>query len=237
MADTRAKGCRVVSNFLYQVSIWALPVLLAITLHEAAHAYVAWVLGDDTARRLGRVSLNPLRHVHPVGTVLLPLLCVVMSLGVVFGFAKPVPVNFARLGNRRRDTILVAVAGPAANIILLLASTSLLIVVAALPPPANDWAREMLIRSMFLNALLAVFNMLPIPPLDGGRILIELLPTRLGIELRRLERYGILLVLGLFVLVPVAAGLLGMNDELVHNFLLTPVIALVDLSAALVGPF
>ncbi|MDG2284137.1 MAG: site-2 protease family protein, partial [Alphaproteobacteria bacterium] len=175
------------SNLLFQISIWAIPVLVAITMHEAAHAYVAWLCGDPTARDLGRVTLNPIPHIHPIGTIVLPILLIISSLGVIVGFAKPVPVNFARLRNPRRDMMLVAVAGPLANIVLLLVSAALLHVAALSPGWLGEWTTANLHRSMILNAILAVFNMMPIPPLDGGRVVTGLLPYSLAVHYAKLE--------------------------------------------------
>ena len=190
-------------ELLYQLSVWAVPVVLAVTLHEAAHGYVALRFGDDTALRAGRISLNPLRHVDPFGTVLLPGLLLFASGGrFMFGFAKPVPVNFARLNNPRRDMVWVAVAGPAANVAMALAAGLLLHLTAIFPATVGQWLAINLINAIFINTLLAVFNMLPIPPLDGGRVAVGLLPDALAVPLARMERFGIFLVLGLLFVAP-----------------------------------
>lgn len=194
-----------VGAYLYGVSVWALPVLFAVTLHEAAHGYVALRFGDDTALRAGRISLNPLRHVDPFGTVLLPLLLLVVSGGrFLFGFAKPVPVDFARLGNPRRDMVLVAAAGPAANLGMALAAGALLHATVLFPPSAAEWLIQNLNNAIFINLLLAVFNMLPVPPLDGGRVAVGLLPDLAARPLARLEPVGIFVVLGGIFLLPYA---------------------------------
>ncbi|MCG8694821.1 MAG: site-2 protease family protein, partial [Minwuiales bacterium] len=158
------------TDWIYIASIWVLPVLIAITFHEAAHGYVAWKLGDDTAKRQGRVTFNPLAHVDPFGTVLLPGLLIATGAPFLFGYAKPVPVNFGQLRQPRRDMVWVALAGPGVNVLLAVASAFLLHLVAALPTGADLWAARMLSNSVALNLLLAVFNMLPLPPLDGGRV-------------------------------------------------------------------
>ena len=222
-------------NFVFQVSIWALPVLLAITLHEAAHAHVAWLCGDPTARDLGRVTLNPIPHIHPFGTIVIPMLLIISPLGLVFGFAKPVPVNFGRLRHPRRDMMLVAVAGPMANVVLLLISAALLHLAAIVPGWLGEWLVANLQRSMILNAILAVFNMMPIPPLDGGRIVTGLLPYRLAVHYARLEKYGIFVVVGVLFLLPMLASQIGVDLGFMNNILRVPFEALLGAASFLVG--
>ena len=187
-------------------SAWVIPILLAITLHEAAHAYAALRLGDDTALKAGRISINPLRHIDPVGTILLPAL-LYFTAGFMFGFAKPVPVNFAGLNNPRRDMVWVAVAGPASNVIMAAIASALFAFTSSDGGLASEWIREALVMAMAINVILAVFNMLPIPPLDGGRVAVGLLPNALAYPLARLERFGIFLVLGVVLLLP----MIGIN--------------------------
>lgn len=191
------------------LSVWALPVLLAVTLHEAAHGYVADRLGDDTARRMGRVTLNPLAHVDPFGTVLLPGFLLLVGAPFVFGWAKPVPVAFHRLRDPRRDMVLVALAGPASNILQALAAALLMHLTVHLPSPWLEWTGENLANAVIVNVVLAVFNMLPIPPLDGGRVLTGLLPPRAAWRFARIERYGLLILLLLIFVVPLATRELG----------------------------
>ncbi len=222
-------------NILYEVSVWALPALLAITFHEAAHGYVAWLLGDPTARQAGRVTLNPLPHIDRFGTVVLPILCLIAPIGLVFGYAKPVPVNLARLGNPRRDTILVAAAGPLANVALLAVSALLLHALVLAPEWLGPWLAANLQRSILLNAVLAVFNMLPVPPLDGGRIVTCLLPWPLARRYARLERWGILIVIGLVFLLPALADGLGYDPGPMQNMLAAPVFGLIDAMLAATG--
>src|SRR5215207_5165203 len=172
---------------IYTFSLWLLPVLIAITFHEAAHAFVARSLGDDTASRLGRVTLNPLKHIDLVGTILLPGLLLLARSPFLFGYAKPVPVNFGNLRHPRRDMIIVAIAGPVTNLLLATLAAFGLRFGHHLPPTVQDWVLRNLLNALSLNVLLAVFNMLPILPLDGGRVLRGLLPRPLASAFARLE--------------------------------------------------
>ena len=187
----------------------AIAAILAITLHEAAHGYAALWLGDDTAQRAGRLSLNPIRHVDPVGTVLVPGFLVISQLltigtvQVMFGWAKPVPVNQFRLRNPRFGMVAVAAAGPAINMALafLAALSGHVVDAVTLPPELSAWVYRLLSLMILSNLLLGLFNLIPIPPMDGGRILGGLLPPRLGVPFLRLDRLGLLLVvLVLFIL-------------------------------------
>lgn len=201
----------MIAEMMVTLSTWALPVLVAITFHEAAHGYVAHLCGDDTAKRMGRVSFNPGRHIDPFGTVLLPLILFLTRSPFLFGYAKPVPVDFANLRNPKRDMVWVALAGPGINMVLAVAAAFLVHLTLALPETAQDWFLRNMINAIQINLLLALFNMLPIPPLDGGRVAVGLLPAPLAIPLARLEPYGMFILIGLLFLLPLAGALVGQN--------------------------
>ena len=226
----------MIANFVYEASVWVVPVLIAVTFHEAAHGYVAWKLGDDTARRMGRVSFNPFRHVDSFGTVVLPALLLLLSGGrIVFGYARPVPVDFSRFDHPRRDMILVAAAGPAANLALAFVSALLLHVIEPFPREMGAWLEETLLRSLLLNLVLAVFNMLPLPPLDGGRIAVGLLPRALALPLAGLERWGMSILILLLLVLPPLSGWLGMRISLFDAVVWPPVELLYSLIVVLTG--
>ena len=197
-------------SLISTLAIWALPVLLAITLHEAAHGYVARHFGDPTADEAGRITLNPFRHIDPVGTILVPAGILALSLffgssGMLFGWAKPVPVNFSRLRNPKADMLWVAAAGPFMNLVMAFGWAALLKVIVGTQPGAyTDALIQMSIAGITINAILMFLNLLPLPPLDGGRIAASLLPGRLAWSFARIEPYGFpILLLLLF------SGILG----------------------------
>ena len=219
----------------YMISTWILPAVLAITLHEAAHGFVAFRCGDPTAWQLGRVTLNPLKHIDPFGTILLPGLLLLLRSPFLFGYAKPVPVNFRALANPRRDMVWVAAAGPAANILMALAAGLLAHVVLYLPPAAMEWSLRNLENAIVINVVLAVFNMIPLPPLDGGRVAVGLLPDFLALPLARLEPFGMGILLGLLFILPLVGEQFGANLDIVGWLLARPVSIVIDLVAAVTG--
>ena len=207
----------------YQISVWLLPVLLAVTFHEASHGFVAWRLGDDTAKRLGRVTFNPLRHIDPFGTVILPAMLLLATGGrMMFGFAKPVPVDFARLRRPRRDMVLVAAAGPGINLAMAFAAALLVARIPAQPGQALEWIGYNLFNVVWINVLLAVFNMLPLPPLDGGRVAVGLLPDVLARPLSRLEPYGFFVIIGLLFVLPLLGSTIGVDIGIMQWLVMGP---------------
>ena len=196
---------------LYTISTWVIPLLIAITFHEASHGYVARLRGDDTAWSRGRVSFNPFRHVDPFGTVMLPALLLLMRSPFLFGYVKPVPVNFGALRNPRLDPILVAAAGPAMNFALAALAGLSIHLLFYLPDAVATWVADNLKNAILINVLLAVFNLVPIPPLDGGRIAVGILPEVLAEPLARLEPYGLMIVIGLVFILPLLGAQLGID--------------------------
>jgi Zn-dependent protease len=206
---------------LYTISVWVLPLLIAITFHEAAHGFVAHRLGDNTAWQLGRVSFNPLKHIDPFGTVILPAVLLLSQSPFLFGYAKPVPVNFRNLKHPRLDMVWVALAGPATNIILALVAALAFHALPFVPPDSARWVADNLKNAFLINIVLAIFNMMPIPPLDGGRVAVGLLPRPLAEPLARLEPYGMLILIGLLILLPLLGSQLGLNLDIISAILRT----------------
>jgi Zn-dependent protease len=244
------------SPALYEASTWVLPVVFAVTFHEAAHGFVALRFGDDTALRARRVTFNPFNHIDPFGTVILPALLIVLRSPFLFGYAKPVPVNFARLNHPRRDMVWVALAGPVTNILLAIAAATAFYGVAILPggpelarvglfrllfgelrilPSPAGWVAANIVNSIIINAVLCAFNMLPLPPLDGGRVAVGLLPRPLAIPLARAERYGIGIVLLLLFVLPWLGARLGYDLNILGWLVGIPAETLIRLVLAMTG--
>ncbi len=218
------------------IAAWVLALLIAVPLHEAAHGFVAWWLGDDTAYKQGRVSANPLRHIDPFGTLILPaMLLIATGMRFTFGYAKPVSVNFRQLRNPRRDMVLVAAAGPGINLLIGLVSAIAMRIVVELPGGTESWTLRFFGVSLVLNVFLAVFNLLPIPPLDGGRVAVGLLPRSLAYPLARLERTGIFVVIGVLFLLPMLLRELGIGFNPANWLLHYPTAAIRDLFLTIVG--
>ena len=196
---------------ILRIAIIAIPIIIAITFHEAAHGYVARLFGDDTAARLGRVTFNPLKHIDPFGTILLPALLLLTHTGLVFGYAKPVPVNFAALNNPKRDMIWVAAAGPGTNLALALISAALLWFGLHAGAAADGFWVTMGVASLQINLVLAVLNMLPLPPLDGGRVVTGLLPRGLAEPFARIEPYGFFILIAALFLLPYVGAKLDLD--------------------------
>jgi Zn-dependent protease len=201
----------------FEASAWVIPVIIAITFHEAAHGFVARLLGDDTAWRLGRVSFNPLKHIDPFGTILLPGLLLLLRSPFLFGYAKPVPVNFKALRNPRRDMVWVALAGPGMNLALATLAALAFHLVVYLPDTTSPWVAQNLKDALIINVLLAVFNMLPLPPLDGGRVAVGVLPDVLARPLAALEPFGMLILIAVLFLVPLLGEQLGLDLSIVSR--------------------
>jgi len=205
----------------YDLSVWVLPLVIAITFHEAAHGFVARHFGDNTAAEQGRVSINPLKHIDPFGTLVLPAMLLLSHSPFLFGYAKPVPVNFRALRNPRLDMVWVALAGPATNIVLALLAASAFHALTFVPVNAAQWVADNLKNAFVINVVLAVFNMLPIPPLDGGRVAVGLLPNVLALPLSRLEPYGMLILIGFLIVVPLVGSQFGLNLDVISAILRT----------------
>lgn len=201
-------------NTLIEIAILAIPIVLAVTLHEAAHGFVALYCGDDTAKRAGRLTLNPLKHVDLFGTIILPLLLILSHAGFLFGYAKPVPVNFSALGHPRRDMLLVAAAGPFMNILLALLSTALIYGVGTSVAGISPMVQDAMLLSVQLNIVLAIFNLLPLPPLDGSKVLAAFMPVKMMRPYLAFGRYGMAVLLLVLIVLPLVSERTGLGLDI-----------------------
>jgi len=223
------------TTILTGVVTMGIPAIIAITLHEAAHGFAALACGDPTAKEHNRLSLNPLRHVDSMGTILLPAMLAIAHAPFIFGWAKPVPVDFSRLRSPRRDSVLVAGAGPLMNLTLAMLSAIALKFVPVDESVGIRLTSELLQNSIMFNVVLAVFNMLPIPPLDGGRVAVGVLPLALARPLARLENYGMVILLALLIGLPWLGELVGLNLNLFTRIIGPIVMSVVEAILALTG--
>ncbi len=219
--------------FLMKLVVYGLPVVLAITLHEAAHGFVALQCGDNTALRAGRVSFNPLRHVDLFGTIILPGLLLISHAPFLFGYAKPVPVNFGRLRHPRKDTILVTFAGPFTNFALAFISACLFHLLEFVPETLKLPYIDLLKTSVTINVVLGIFNMLPLLPLDGGRILTSLLPRKLAIPFAQSERWGMFILMGSIIILPLILSQFSIKFNPVAWLLGSPIDSTIKIIAKL----
>jgi Zn-dependent protease len=242
---------------LYTASTWVLPVIIAVTFHEAAHGFVANRFGDDTALRAGRITFNPLKHVDGFGTIILPAILILLRAPFLFGYAKPVPVDFSKLRPLRAGTVLVAAAGPGTNVLLAIGGALAFYAVQFLPggqiPIFNDlwslfridmnllpaspaaWVAANLVNAIVINAVLCIFNMLPLPPLDGGRVLVGLLPRTLALPLARAEPYGIMILLLFLFVLPMIGSQMGIDLNLIGYVIAGPANALINFVLLVTG--
>jgi len=221
--------------FLTQTALFAIPVILAVTFHEAAHGFVALHFGDETAKNAGRVTLNPIKHVDLFGTIILPLILILSNAGFVFGYAKPVPVDFAALRNPRWNMIWVAAAGPAMNVALALLSTGLLYGAQTAGAQNSPFVANVLLLSIELNLVLAIFNMLPLPPLDGSKVVAAFLPNALMRAYLSLGRYGMTFLLLVLIVLPLLSERTGIGLDIFGILVQRPADNLARMLLSLIG--
>jgi Zn-dependent protease len=224
-------------NIVYQIAIWLVPLVIAIVFHEVAHGLVARRLGDPTAEQRGRLTFNPIKHVDPFGTVILPMILAISHAGAIFGWAKPVPVDYARLRNPRRDMILVALAGPGMNLLLAFAGALILTATLALSGGAEEGAGRFIalnaLNFVYINIFLGIFNLLPVPPFDGGHVVEGLLPPALGQQFRKIGRFSVLVFVMLLLVLPAIsprADVIGRVVSPIVNWVATAMLGVVGLS-------
>ena len=208
------------NDTIYTIATWIMPVLLAITLHEYAHGWVANKLGDSTAKMLGRLTANPIKHIDPVGTILIPGLLLLTSAPFLFGYAKPIPVNTRNLKNIRKDMALIAIAGPLANLVMAFAWGFVMLFASSLSDPAiAKGIIQMGYNGILINVVLMVLNLLPLPPLDGGRVLAGIVPRNIANTLDKIEPYGFFILLGLMIMGVLGAILSPFIEPITHFIL------------------
>ena len=213
-----------IAQLIQTITVYAIPVIFAITVHEAAHGYAARYYGDNTAEKLGRITLNPVKHIDPIGTILVPLMLYFATAGAfLFGYAKPVPVNFGRLRHPKRDMVWVALAGPMANLIQAVLWASCFLILGA-TGVSERFLFEMCRAGVLVNVVMFVFNLFPLPPMDGGRILVGLLPWRQAALVARIEPYGFFIVLALLVAGVISTvwmrPLMALTEQFIHLVLM-----------------
>ena len=224
----------MITNLAVGLATWAIPVFIAITLHEAAHGYAAYKLGDNTAKLAGRLTLNPVRHIDPFGTILLPILLLLLG-GVIFGYAKPVPVNPRNFSSPRGHMAIVAAAGPLSNLFLAIVGGLLIYTATIVPDFLSTWWVTNLSNFIFINCLLVALNILPLPPLDGSRVVSGILPEPLARKYNKIEPYGILILVGVIFVLPMAGRIVGLNLDLARVLVLQPAQTLYDIVLTIIG--